>query len=77
MNLPLIIAVTWIGKEYRFVGLDWSYLVVLALEHRRQRRHVPLLRFKRDPVRILAFLPTSMIYIRNLMLKNQSVSRRN
>jgi len=28
MNLPLIIAVTWIGKEYRFFGLDWSYLVV-------------------------------------------------
>ena len=45
MNLPLIIAVTWIGKEYRFVGLDCSYLVVLVLEHRRQRRHVPLLRF--------------------------------
>ena len=45
MNLLLIIAVTWIGKEYHFIGLDWSYLVVLVLEHRRQRRHVPLLRF--------------------------------
>jgi hypothetical protein len=76
MNLPLIIAVTWIGKEYRFLGLDWSYLVVLGLignaifsmlfrlraarrecnssvvlvlEHRRQRRHVPLLRFQKGP----------------------------
>jgi hypothetical protein len=49
MNLPLIIAVTWIGKEYRFVGLDWSYLVVLVLEHRQQRRHVPLLRFQKGP----------------------------
>src|SRR5205809_7825271 len=30
MNILAIIAVTWIGKEYRFLGLDWSYLVVLG-----------------------------------------------
>jgi len=47
MNLPLIIAVTWIGKEYRFFGLDWSYLVVLVLEHRRQRRHVAFTSFSK------------------------------
>ena len=31
MNLILIIAVTWIGKEHRFFSLDWSYLVILGL----------------------------------------------
>src|SRR6266511_757852 len=31
MNIFTIIAITWIGKEYRFLGLDWSYLVVLGL----------------------------------------------
>jgi lipid-A-disaccharide synthase-like uncharacterized protein len=31
MNLLLIIAVTWIGKEHRFLSLDWSYLVILGL----------------------------------------------
>jgi lipid-A-disaccharide synthase-like uncharacterized protein len=77
MNLPLIIAVTWIGKEYRFFGLTgvissfwyWSIAgsVVMSV----------YFVFKRDPVGILAYLPNSMIYIRNLMLKNQSVSRRN
>src|SRR5438552_18064471 len=30
MNILAIIAITWIGKEYRFLGLDWSYLVVLG-----------------------------------------------
>src|SRR2546426_11145503 len=30
MNTLAIIAITWIGKEYRFLGLDWSYLVVLG-----------------------------------------------
>ena len=47
MNLPLIIAVTWISKEYRFFGLDWSYLVVLVLEHCRQRRHVAFTSFSK------------------------------
>src|SRR5438046_10294511 len=31
MNTLAIIAVTWIGKEYRFLGLDWSYLLILGL----------------------------------------------
>src|SRR5438093_11625459 len=30
MNILAIIAITWIGKEYRFLGLDWSYLVVIG-----------------------------------------------
>ena len=30
MNMLAIIAITWIGKEYRFLGLDWSYLMVLG-----------------------------------------------
>src|SRR6266436_3963318 len=30
MNTLALIAITWIGKEYRFVGLDWSYLMVLG-----------------------------------------------
>jgi len=30
MNILALIAITWIGKEYRFLGLDWSYLVVLG-----------------------------------------------
>ena len=109
MNLPLIIAVTWIGREYRFLGLDWSYFVVLGLignapfsmrflvqwiaSERRGESVIPVsfwywsiagsvimclyFVFKRDPVGILAYLPNSMIYVRNLMLKNQSVSRRN
>jgi lipid-A-disaccharide synthase-like uncharacterized protein len=31
MNALPILAVTWIGKEHRFAGLDWSYLVVLRM----------------------------------------------
>ena len=31
MNTLALIAITWIGKEYRFLGLDWSYLVILGL----------------------------------------------
>ena len=30
MNMLALIAITWIGKEYRFFGLDWSYLMVLG-----------------------------------------------
>ena len=30
MNILTIIAITWIGKEYRFLGLDLSYLMVLG-----------------------------------------------
>src|SRR6266542_1471356 len=30
MNTLTLIAITWIGKEYRFLGLDWSYIMVLG-----------------------------------------------
>ena len=100
MNLAFIISITWIGKEYRFLGLDWSYLMVLGfignalfsmrflvqgLASERQRESVIPVSFwywsiagsammcvyfifRRDPVGILAYLPNSLIYIRNLML---------
>src|SRR5947199_10009591 len=100
MNILAIIAVTWIGKEYRFLGLDWSYLVVLGFignaifwmrflvpwlaSERQGEIVIPVsfwywsiggsvimcfyFIFKRDPVGILAYLPNSLIYIRNLML---------
>ena len=100
MNILAIIAVTWIGKEYRFLGLDWSYLVVLGFignaifsmrflvqwvaSERQKESVIPVsfwywsisgsvimcfyFIFKRDPVGILAYLPNSLIYIRNLML---------
>src|SRR6516165_530036 len=89
-----------IGKEYRFLGLDWSYLVILGLignltfsmrflvqwiaSERQGESIIPVsfwywsiggsvimclyFIFKRDPVGILAYLPNSLIYIRNLML---------
>jgi len=31
MNTLALIAITWIGKEYRVLGLDWSYLVIIGL----------------------------------------------
>src|SRR5437764_14327395 len=30
MNTLTFIAITWIGKEYRFLGLGWSYIMVLG-----------------------------------------------
>jgi lipid-A-disaccharide synthase-like uncharacterized protein len=100
MNILTIIAITWIGKEYRFLGLDWSYLMVLGFignalfsmrflvqwlaSERQGESVIPVsfwywsiagsalmcvyFIFRRDPVGILAYLPNSMIYIRNLML---------
>jgi lipid-A-disaccharide synthase-like uncharacterized protein len=100
MNTLALIAITWIGKEYRFIGLDWSYLVILGLignatfsmrflvqwiaSERQGESVIPVsfwywsiagsvimclyFIFKRDPVGILAYLPNSLIYIRNLML---------
>ena len=100
MNILAIIAITWIGKEYRFLGLDWSYLMVLGFignalfsmrflvqwvaSERQGESVIPVsfwywsiagsalmciyFVFRRDPVGILAYLPNSMIYIRNLML---------
>jgi lipid-A-disaccharide synthase-like uncharacterized protein len=100
MNALLILAVTWVGKEYRFAGLDWSYLVVLGMignatfsmrflvqwiaSERQGESVIPIsfwywsiagsiimclyFIFRRDPVGILAYLPNSLIYIRNLAL---------
>ncbi len=84
MNMFLTLAVTWFGQEHRFLGLDWSYLVVLGvignatfsmrflvqwLASERQGESVIV--FRRDPVGILAYLPNSIICIRNLMLIRQ------
>jgi len=30
MNFLTWIAVTWLGERHRFLGLDWSYLVILG-----------------------------------------------
>jgi len=100
MNMLSLIAITWIGKEYRFLGLDWSYLMVLGfvgnalfsmrflvqwlVSEREGKSVIPVsfwywsiagsvlmciyFIFRRDPVGILAYLPNSLIYIRNLML---------
>jgi lipid-A-disaccharide synthase-like uncharacterized protein len=100
MNISLIIAVTRIGQEHRFLGLDWSYLMILGFignatfsmrflvqwlaSERQQESVIPVsfwywsiagsammflyFLFRRDPVGILAYLPNSIIYIRNLIL---------
>ena len=100
MNMCSIIAVTWVGHEHRFLGLDWNYLVILGLignatfsmrflvqwlaSERRGESVIPIsfwywsiggsiimflyFVFRRDPVGVLAYLPNSIIYIRNLML---------
>src|SRR5438552_15466206 len=100
MNTLALIAITWVGIEYRFLGLDWSYLVILGLignatfsmrflvqwiaSERRGESVIPIsfwhwsiagsiimclyFIFRRDPVGILAYLPNSLIYIRNLAL---------
>src|SRR5437763_7749844 len=100
MNTIALIAITWIGKEYRFLGLDWSYLVILGFignatfsmrflvqwlaSERQGESVIPVsfwywsitgsvimcfyFIFRRDPVRILAYLPNSLLYIRNLLL---------
>src|SRR5213592_4185744 len=100
MNMLALIAITWIGKEYRFLGLDWSYIMVLGFignalfsmrflvqwlaSEKQGESVIPVsfwywsiagsiimfvyFLFRRDPVGILAYLPNSIIYIRNLML---------
>jgi lipid-A-disaccharide synthase-like uncharacterized protein len=100
MNILLILAITRLGQEYRFFGLDWSYLMILGFignatfsmrflvqwlaSERQGKSVIPVsfwywsiagslmmflyFLFRRDPVGILAYLPNSIIYIRNLML---------
>ncbi len=97
---PFFFAVTWIGREHRVWGLDWSYLTLLGLvgnvvfstrfliqwmaSERKGESVIPIsfwywsifgsiimclyFIFKRDPVGILAYLPNSFIYFRNLHL---------
>ena len=94
------IAVTWVGQEHRFLGFDWSYLVIIGLignatfgmrfivqwlaSEKMGESVIPVsfwywsiggslimfsyFVFRRDPVGVLAYLPNTLIYIRNLML---------
>lgn len=96
----LFLAVTALGKETRYLGLDWNWLVVIGLvgnvvfsmrfiiqwlaSEKAGESVVPhsfwywsiagslILSIyficQRDPVGILANLPNSCIYIRNLVL---------
>ena len=96
----IVLAVTWIGKQHRYLGLDWSYLTIFGLlgnivfstrflvqwiaSERRGESVIPVsfwywsiagsvimclyFIFQRDPIGILAYLPNSMIYLRNLHL---------
>ena len=98
--IAIILAVTWIGKQHRYLGLDWSYLTILGLignvvfstrflvqwiaSEKHGESVIPIsfwywsiagsiimclyFIFQRDPIGILAYLPNSMIYFRNLHL---------
>ena len=100
MNTPLLISVTWFGQEHRFLGLDWSYIMIIGLignavfsarflvqwyaSEKQGESVIPVsfwywsiagsvimcfyFIFRRDPIGILAYLPNSMIYIRNLVM---------
>ena len=95
-----LLAVTVVGQQHRFFGLDWSYLSILGFagnavfsmrfiaqwiaSEKRGESVIPLsfwywsiggsmlmglyFLFRRDPVGILAYLPNSIIYFRNLQL---------
>jgi lipid-A-disaccharide synthase-like uncharacterized protein len=102
-----MLAVTWVGREHRFWGLDWSYLTLLGLvgnlifstrfflqwiaSERKGESVIPVSFwywsllgsvilsmywiFKREPVGILAYLPNSFIYYRNLhLIKKQQLA---
>jgi lipid-A-disaccharide synthase-like uncharacterized protein len=100
LTAPFLFAVTWVGRETRVWGLDWSYLTILGLvgnavfstrflvqwiaSEKKGDSVIPIsfwywsifgsivmclyFIFKRDPVGILAYLPNSFIYFRNLHL---------
>lgn len=106
MKTLAIIAVGSVDGPHGFLGLDWSYLVVLGFignatfgmrflvqwiaSERRGESVIPVsfwywsiagsvlmcayFAFRRDPVGIVAYLPNSVIYVRNLLLirKRQS-----
>ena len=100
MNNIGMLAVTVVGEQHRFFGLDWSYLSILgfignavfamrfiaqwAASEKRGESVIPVsfwywsiggsvlmglyFLFRRDPVGILAYVPNSLIYFRNLQL---------
>ncbi len=78
MNTLALIAITWIGKEYRVLGLDWSYLVIIGLIGNAtfsMRFLVQWIASERQGESVIpvsfwywSILPNSLIYIRNLML---------
>lgn len=107
MHASLFLAVTWVGREHRVFGLDWSYLTILGLmgtavfstrfliqwiaSEKKGESVIPVsfwywsifgsvimclyFIFKRDPVGILAYLPNSFIYFRNLhLIKKRALS---
>ncbi len=91
---------TWLGREHRVFGLDWSYLTILGFignavfstrflvqwiaSERKGESVVPVSFWhwsiagsiimciywimQREPVGILAYLPNTFIYMRNLHL---------
>src|SRR2546422_2844188 len=95
-----MIAVTWIGKEHPFMGLNWSWLDLLGLigqlvfsyrfvvqwieSERKGESIIPISfwywsiaggviltvywLFKRSPIGIIANLPSTLIFWRNLRL---------
>jgi lipid-A-disaccharide synthase-like uncharacterized protein len=100
MNDIGFLAVTVVGQQHRFLGMDWSYLSILGFignavfsmrflaqwiaSEKRGESIIPLsfwfwsiggsiimclyFIFRRDPVGVLAYLPNSFIYFRNLQL---------
>lgn len=100
MDIDLFLAVTAIGREHRWLGFDWNYIVAFGMlgnivfsmrflvQWRASEKAgdsvIPqsfwywsiagsiimclYFIFQRDPVGILAYLPNSWIYLRNLAL---------
>jgi len=100
MHNTLVLAVTWLAKEHRILGLDWSYLTILGFagnalfstrfliqwiaSEKKGKSVIPdsfwywsiagsiimciYWIMERSPVGILAYLPNSFIYVRNLHL---------
>ena len=107
LHSSALFAVTWVGREHRVFGLDWSYLSLLGFvgtlvfstrfitqwwaSEKKGESVIPVsfwywsiigsiimcfyFIFKRDPVGIVAYLPNSFIYLRNLhLIKRQRLA---